>query len=51
MEADYVDGGDSPAISPNSPQANWQPRNADGSWAETRVEGLSCHHRCELQGR
>lgn len=45
MEADAVDAGDWPPISPSSPPANWQPRNADGSWAETLIQGLTCHHR------
>lgn len=46
MEADQVDAGDWPAITPNSPPANWQPRAADGSWAETLIERFTCHHRC-----
>ncbi|KAL4443276.1 hypothetical protein ABPG75_011013 [Micractinium tetrahymenae] len=44
MEADAVDGGDSLPVVPNSAPANWQPRNADGSWAEMRIEGFTCHH-------
>jgi hypothetical protein len=55
MEADGVDGGDSPPVNPDSPPANWQPANPDGSWAETRVEGFTCHHAfvggfCEWMG-
>lgn len=44
MEADAVDAGDSPPVSPNSPPANWQPRNPDGSWADTVVSNFTCHH-------
>lgn len=54
MEADAFDGGDSPAVSPSSPQANWVPRNPDGSQAVTRIEQFSCHHRwaaCSWEGR
>ena len=45
MEADAVDGGDWPAITPSSPPANWEPRGADGTWVETRIERFTCHHR------
>lgn len=45
-----MDGGDWPAITPTSPPANWQPRNADGSWAETLIERFSCHHRWAWSG-
>lgn len=44
MEADSVDAGDAPPVVPNSPPANWEPRRPDGSWAETRIEGFTCHH-------
>lgn len=44
MEADAVDAGDSPPVDPNSPPANWQPKNPDGSWAETLISGFTCHH-------
>jgi hypothetical protein len=44
IEADNVDGGDSPTVTPNSPPANWQPKNPDGSWADTVISGFSCHH-------
>ena len=44
MEADAVDAGDSPVISPASSPANWQPKNADGSWAETVLSNFTCHH-------
>lgn len=53
MEADSVDAGDAPPVVPNSPPANWEPRRPDGSWAETRIEGFTCHHRwaCRAAGR
>jgi hypothetical protein len=44
MEADAVDAGDSPVISPDSLPANWQPKNPDGTWAETLISGFTCHH-------
>ena len=44
MEADAVDAGDSPPVSPNSPPANWQPVNPDGTWADTVISSFTCHH-------
>lgn len=45
IEADAVDGGDSPKVQPDSPPANWQPKNPNGSPATTQVADFTCHHR------
>jgi hypothetical protein len=44
-EADAVDSGDEPPVTPNSSPANWEPRLADGSPAETLILNFTCHHR------